>query len=92
MYIKKIGFDIISDNDEQYFSLLRGVIESIDCYSHLEISKNPKSISFRLSPSSSIYTDVLIKDINSLNNMLNIRVNFSKSIKSTSIISFSIEN
>jgi hypothetical protein len=92
MYIKKIGFDVISDNDELYFSLLRGVIESIDCYSHLEISRNPNTILFRLSPSSTMYIDTLIKDINSLNNMLNIKVHFSKSIKSTSIISFNIEN
>lgn len=92
MYIKKIGFDIISDNDEQYFSLLRAIIESIDCYSHLEITKNPKAISFRLSPSSTAYTDLLIRDINSLNNMLNIKVNFSKSIKSSSVIVFSIDN
>ena len=43
--------EILTDNDENYFSLLRASVESVDEYASLEVSRMTKSYNFRLIPS-----------------------------------------
>jgi len=85
-----INLPILKDNDNSYFELLRGVINSVDELSTLEIRKNLDSYTFRLSLSEFIYVGELIKQLNSLHNLLKIRVIYSKSIKSSCVINFKI--
>lgn len=88
VYRKFIG--IIPDNEEQYFSILTAVIESVDEFSTMVIQKNPKNYQFQISPSEAIYITPIIKEVNKLNNLYGIKVNFSKSMKTSSSIDFVI--
>ena len=90
MKVYFIDLPIVKDNDLTYFSILEAVVNSIDELSTLEIRKNTSNYSFRLSLSEPIYISPLIKELNSLHNMMKIRVDFSKSIKSSYILHFKI--
>jgi hypothetical protein len=81
---------IINDNDERYLELLIGVIESVDELSSLLIIKSPTGLNFRLSPSVPKYNNFLIEEIVKLNNMFGIKLDMSKSIKTTGVLSFKI--
>ena len=89
-FIEKGFSKVMNDNEAQYFIVLRGVIESVDNLSSMEVRKNPHSYNFRLSPSSSKYTDLLVSELIKFHNMLNIHINLSKSIKSTGSLVFEI--
>lgn len=87
---KKCFPSILPDNEVQYFNFLQGVIDSVDYLSTMEITRNPYAYHFRLCPSSSRFTDTLIKELNVFHNMINIQLNFSKSIKSSATIIFEV--
>lgn len=92
MEVVRKGFpEIISDNEENYLLNFLGVTESVDELCCIEISKTPHSINFRIAPSTSNYINSLIHEINKFNNLFGIRVNMSKSIKTSSVITFNIE-
>lgn len=82
---------IIQDNDELFISYLIGVIESVDELCSLEITKYNNSYRFRIAPSIPRYTNMLIEEIIKFYNMFNIRIELSKSIKTTAVISFIVE-
>lgn len=82
--------EINKDNDEVFIQHLCGVIESIDEFSSLEISKTPYSYHFRIAPSIPKYINNIIHEINTFNNLYGIKLDFSKSIKTSSIITFNI--
>lgn len=82
--------EILNDNDKNYFSHLEGVISSVDEYAELEVSKFPESMNFRLIASLPRYNNLLIQELIKFHNMFNIFLDMSKSIKSTSTISFKI--
>jgi len=84
-----IDIPILLDNDRSYLCLLESVINSVDELSSMEVRKNPNNFSFRIALSGN-YIPVLIKELNSLHNMMKIRVDFSKSIKSSSTLHFKI--
>jgi hypothetical protein len=88
--IKKFFPSVMLDNENIYFASLLGVIESVDELSSLEITKTPKSYSFRLVPSLPMYTNLLIQELTKFHNLIGIHLEMSKSIKTTAIISFSI--
>lgn len=91
MEILKRNFpEIGRDNDEVFIGYLCGIIESIDELSCLEISKTPHSYHFRIAPSIPKYINHIIREIIRFNNLYNIRLDFSKSIKTTSVITFDI--
>lgn len=90
MIVERQNLGILKDNEESYLSLLRAAIECIDEYSRLVISKAPREMIFRIVPSQAVYLDAIIKSVNSVNTMLNIRTNYSKSIKSSSVIIFKL--
>lgn len=81
---------VLLENDKAYFATLEGVINTIDELSTLEIRKGIREYIFRISISSPSYLTPLIKELNSLHNMFSIRVQFSKSIKTSSSISYKI--
>lgn len=87
---KKFFPQVMQDNELAYFSHLEGIISSVDELSTLEITKNPLSYHFRLAPSLPKYNDMLLEEILKLHNMFQIRLNLSKSIKSSATIVFEI--
>lgn len=80
----------MQDNELAYFAHLEGVISSVDELSTLEITKNPHSYHFRLAASLPMYNEMLLEEILKLHNMFKIRLNLSKSIKSSATITFEI--
>lgn len=81
---------ILPDNEEAYFSLLEGVISSVDDLATLSINRGHDDWKFRVIPSHPSYIEDIIKQITTLNSLFKIHVLFSKSIKSASTITFSI--
>lgn len=89
--VKRNFTEVLKDNDELYFIHLGGVIESIDEYASVDISRTPHSYHFRIAPSIPMYIEPLLKEILKLNNLFNIHLDLSKSIKASSAITFDIE-
>lgn len=83
--------EILLDNEANYFAHLEGVIDSVDELSSLEIVKAPKAYHFRLAPSLPKYNEMLLKEILKLHNNFHIRLDLSKSIKTSGVLTFSIE-
>lgn len=81
---------VMQDNDEVFLAHLEGVISSVDELSSLEITKNTDSYTFRIAASHPMYNNMLIEEILKFSNMFNIRLDMSKSIKTTSVITFKI--
>jgi DNA-binding phage protein len=81
---------LMQDNDETFIASLLGVVESVDELSSVEITKKPSSYHFRIAASLPKYNDMLIEEILKFCNMFKIRVDMSKSIKTTSVITFEI--
>jgi hypothetical protein len=85
---------VMVDNELAYLSHLEGIISSVDEMAIMEIVKNPHSYHFRLVPSVPKYSEMLLEEILKFHTMLNIRLDLSKSIKSsggTIVFDISIE-
>lgn len=80
----------MQDNEIAYFAHLEGIIASVDELSSLEITRNPHSYHFRLAPSLPKYNELLLQEILKLHNIFQIKLNLSKSIKSSATIVFEI--
>ena len=92
MYIIKKYFpEVMADNETVYFSHLFGVIESVDELCSMEITKKPTAYHFRIATSVPKYNEVLLQEILKLHNLFNIRLNLSKSIKTSATIVFDID-
>jgi len=81
----------MQDNEIAYLAHLEGIIDSVDELSTLEITKNPQSYHFRLAPSLPKYNPLLLEELLKFHNLLQIKLNLSKSIKSSATIVFDIE-
>jgi DNA-binding phage protein len=81
---------VMQDNDETFLAHLEGVISSVDELCSLEITKNLDSYKFRIATSLPKYNNMVIEEILKFCNMFHIRLDMSKSIKTTSVISFEI--
>ncbi len=89
--VKRKGFpEILPDNEEMYFSMVIGAINSVDELSSLQVNNTLKGWQFRLSPSVPKYTTPIIEEILKLHNYLGIHLDISKSIKTSGVISFVI--
>jgi hypothetical protein len=82
--------EVLPDNEIAYFNHLQGVIDSIDELCNMEITKTPYAYHFRIATSLPKYNDMLLEEILKLHNLFNIRINMSKSIKSSATINFEI--
>ena len=92
MEIQKIGINsIIPENEKQYYALLEAAITSVDEWANVIINKGPTSISIRISPSLPVLYPLILKEMTQLHNILNIKLNLSKSIRKTSNIHFFID-
>ena len=81
---------LMQDNDEIFLAHLEGIISSIDELCSLEISKSINSYRFRIAASLPKYNNMLIEEILKFCNMFHIRLDISKSIKTSSVITFDI--
>jgi hypothetical protein len=91
MTINKRFFpEVLPDNEMAYFAHLEGVINSVDELSTLEITKTPTSYHFRLAPSLPKYSGMLLEELLKLHNVFNLKLNLSKSIKTSANIAFEI--
>lgn len=81
---------VMQDNDEVFLAHLEGVVSSVDELCSLEITKLSDSYRFRIAASHPMYNNMLIEEILKFHNLFGIRVDMSKSIKTTSIITFEI--
>ena len=80
----------MQDNDTLYLAHLEGIINSVDELSSLEIAKSTNSYKFRLAPSLPKYIPMLLEEILKFHNMFRIKLDLSKSIKSSGTIVFEI--
>jgi len=81
---------VMPENELTYLAHLQGVIESVDEMSTMEIVKNPSSYHFRLVPSLPKYSSMLLEQLLKWHTMLGIRLDLSKSIKTSGSIVFDI--
>ena len=82
--------EVIPDNDMVYLAHLQGIIDSIDELSSMEITKKPTAYHFRIATSLPKYNNMLLEEILKLHNLFKIRLDLSKSIKSSATIVFEI--
>ena len=91
MQINKRFFpEVMQDNETMYFAHLQGIIDSVDELSTMEITKKPTAYHFRIATSLPKYNDMLLEEILKFHNMFHIKLNMSKSIKSSATIVFEI--
>jgi len=88
---KKFFPEVMLENEKAYFAHLEGVISSVDEFSSLQITRTNNAYIFRLAPSMPRYNDMLLEEILRLHNMFRIKLDISKSIKSTGTIVFKID-
>jgi len=88
---KKFFPEVMQDNEIAYFAHLEGVISSVDELAIMEITKNPESYHFRIATSIPAYNEMLLQEILKLHNIFQIKLDLSKSIKSSATIVFDIE-
>jgi len=92
MQINKRFFpEVMLDNEMLYFAYLEGVLSSVDELSSLEIVKSINAYHFRLAPSTPKYGKILFQEILKMHNFFSIKLDLSKSIKTSGTITFSIE-
>ena len=82
--------EVMQDNEMSYFAHLEGIIDSIDELSSMEITKKPTAYHFRIATSLPKYNDMLIEELLKFHNMFHIKLNMSKSIKTSATIVFEI--
>lgn len=87
---KKYFSSVMRENEKNYFSQIEGVISSVDELCSLQITNKPTMYEFRIATSHPRYTNMLIEEIIKYHNMIGIRLDFSKSIKTTGTISFNL--
>jgi len=81
----------MNDNDETYFAHLEAIICSVDEHSSMMISKQTDSYSFRIATSLPKYNNMLIEQLINFHNVFDMRLSFSKSMKTSGTIAFKIE-
>lgn len=81
---------VLLDNDEVFFSYLENSLSNVDELCSVEIEHHKDSYKVRIAPSAAVYTEPLIHQILEFHNLFQIKLELSKSIKTTGVISFSI--
>lgn len=87
---KKFFPEVMQDNELAYFAHLEGLIDSVDELSTMEITRAPHSYHFRIAPSLPKYNNMLIEELLKFHNLFQIKLNMSKSIKTSATIGFEI--
>lgn len=89
IYLKDV-IGNLPDNDLLYFKLLEGLINSHDNFCECEIRKSSDCYYFRLVLTLPEVMHNLIESINDLHNTLSLKVDYSKSMKKNSSISWKL--
>lgn len=90
--ITKIGVpSILTDNDIHYMNSIFSIVEKIDNESSIKIYKNNNKYSFNITLRNKNFNDILIKEIEAIHYILDIPIEFSKSIKLSNSVYYSIE-
>lgn len=93
MELQKNQFpSILKENEIAYFKYLEAVINSVDLYASVEATCKPDGYLIRLAPSDPQYLSHLLQVIKVCHRQLGIEVEFSKSIKTSTTITFLIIN
>ena len=90
MITERKGIGIITDNEESYISLLEGAVSAVDEYSRMVITRFSFDFHFRIVPSEGVFLNDIVKEVLKVNNLVGIKVEMSKSVKSTAAIEFLI--
>lgn len=91
MRIERLNFpDTIPDNEATYLNYLEGLVESVDIHSDMMIYRKEDGVLVRISPSEPAHFGEILTVIKRFHTMLGIQVDFSKSMKVTSSISYKI--
>lgn len=78
----------LSDNDTNYFAQLEGIISSVDELCSVLIIRSKNSYFFRIATSHPKYNVTLLNEILSFHNLFKIKLELSKSMKTTGTITF----
>jgi hypothetical protein len=81
---------ILSENELTYFAHLEGVINSVDELCSMQVVKTKTSYNFRIAASLPKYNNLLIEEILKIHNIFKIKLDLSKSIKTSGTIVFKI--
>lgn len=81
---------ILDDNTETYFRHLEGIINSIDYNATVEVTRKLSGVNIRVAPSEMKFLPLLIKDIERVHNNLGLRMEYSKSMKSSGTINYNL--
>lgn len=90
MKLIKHNFGILSENEYTYLAHFEGLINSCDEYATVEIFKNPLNINCRIACSNASYIQTVLSQLLSFHTLINIKLNLSKSIRTTQTINFEI--
>lgn len=89
--LRKYFPEIIPDNEEVYLAHLEGIIDSVDELSSMQVSRINNKYHFRISPSIPKYISLILEELFKYHTMLGIKMTMSKSIKTSTNITFEIE-
>jgi hypothetical protein len=93
MNITTLNFPpIMPDNDMYYLRLLEAFLNSVDESCNAEVTYRLASIGIRIAPSTPDYTQHILETVKEMHYMIGLRVEFSKSIRTSSTIDYIIEN
>lgn len=82
---------ILPDNDVCYLRLLEAFLNSVDESCNAEVTYRLSSIGVRIAPSTPDYAQHILEMIKEMHYMLGLRVEFSKSIRTSSTVDYMIE-
>lgn len=86
------GARLIPDNDAVFMANLIAAVESADFNAIMSVSKQPEDYKFKISVSDPELVSNVMDSLITAGKFFGVFFNFSKSIKSSSTINFSIKN
>jgi hypothetical protein len=81
---------ILKENEVTYFKHLEGIVASLDNGASISITKKPEGILVRITPSDYIRFNYILSEIKKIHTKFGIKVEFSKSMKSSNNICYNI--
>ncbi|HEY0751556.1 MAG TPA: hypothetical protein VGD26_10385 [Chitinophagaceae bacterium] len=91
MIVHEVSIPSINrDNDAAYLNHVRYTVETIDPDAIIYVSKSENILTFHVNPSNSLIRQELINKLLEYHRMLRIKIEFSKSLKIQTKISFKI--
>ncbi|MEI6186888.1 MAG: hypothetical protein WCP46_00100 [Alphaproteobacteria bacterium] len=88
--LKGTAADVLLENEKTYINYLSGILDSCDELATTEITRNPSTYSFRIVCSAPKYSQIVLSQLLDFHNLLNIKLDLSKSIRNAGTINFEI--